>query len=72
MVERHRLGKSLRGEPAPAAKQLRQLALVHAERAGKPRQIGFVGAVFAEVSDGGADGFVVGLGLERLMLCHDA
>ena len=45
VVERHRLGEALGREAAPAAEEIGQLALGHAEGAGEARQIGLVGAV---------------------------
>ena len=70
MIERHGLGERLRREPAPAAEEIGQLPLSEPDGARESGEIDILGAGFAEIGDGGADGLVVVLGGESRVLCH--
>ena len=70
MVQRHRLGKALGRQPAPAPEQVSELPFGIAERAGKGAEIRLVRAVIAEEADRCAHRLVIGSRGKGLLLCH--
>jgi hypothetical protein len=70
--ERYRLREGFGAQPAPAAKQIRQLPLGKAEGAGEPLEIGNVRPILAEITDRGLHDLVVGLRYGSHELVHAA